>query len=82
MNAYLAVCRGKLVPNVSVSPSFLFVMLTALRFSRISHSVRLTSIVATRSQRAYHAFHEDQANVLPNPIEPQSAAFKVQTVRF
>jgi hypothetical protein len=67
--------------DVSVSPSFLFVMLTALRFSRISHSVRLTPIVAARSQRAYHAFHEDQANVLPNLIEPQSAAFKVHTDR-
>lgn len=54
-------------------------MLTALRFSRISHATtRLNRIAATQSLRAYHAFHEDKANVLPNLVEPQSAAFKVR----
>jgi hypothetical protein len=70
---------GNLSTNAFVSPSS-FVMLTALRFSRISQYTRLTSIVATRTVRGYHAFHEDKANVLPNLVEPQSAAFKVRQI--
>jgi hypothetical protein len=48
--------------------------------TRISQYTRLTSIVATRTVRGYHAFHEDKANVLPNLVEPQSAAFKVRQI--
>lgn len=53
-------------------------MLAALRLSKAVIPARPAAIVAARSLRAYHSFHEDKANVLPNLIEPQSASFKVR----
>ncbi|KAG2175426.1 hypothetical protein INT43_001073 [Umbelopsis isabellina] len=57
-------------------------MLAALRFSKAVIPARPAAIVAARSLRAYHSFHEDKANVLPNLIEPQSASFKENKERM
>lgn len=77
--------RGK-KRQLSTSPSFnptpffpLFVLALFTGNNMLRASVRrpLTRLL---SARRYHAFHENQATVLPNKVETASASFKVSSI--